>query len=669
MINNEYTPFSPVTILLVDDTPANLHILSKMLADKGYKVRAVTDGQLAINSAQASPPDLILLDINMPDMDGYETCRRLKSSEKTAEIPVICVSAMGETEDKVRAFEVGGIDYITKPFQVDEVLARVRIHITIHHLQNQLQKANEKMKADVEALKQMEHSEHEQRMLAETLRDITTTINCDLDLEKVLDMIIFGIGQVVEHDVVNITLVDETGIARIVRQIGYDKYMSRDQFYQVQLSVNDTSTLQRMVNTGQGLIISNTETNDIWITPPGEEWIKSYMGAPILVRGKVVGFINLDSSIPNFYTPDKAENLLIFATQAGIAIENARLYTEAQRRVKELSILNQISLLISSTTNLEKVTDLVYQQVNRLIDTQFFMIATVEPEKNEWRTIYLKRYGQRIENFHISMDEGFAGFVLQTQQPLYLADKKAIDDFITKTGRESLISIPRSIMLVPLIFSNRVIGVIGVQHDDKENAYSKDDYALFNSIGAQVAIWIENANLFAGMEKLAVTDTLTGIYNRRQLFNLAQQELERAYRYNRDFSLAMIDIDHFKTVNDRFGHPVGDEVLKAFTRLCVENLRLADIIGRYGGEEFLILMPETDHTRAMDASERLRVKIEKMKVQFENGYVTVTASIGIVSLNSIWSKGNRKPSLDQLIRHADEALYQAKANGRNRVCG
>ncbi|MCE1254960.1 MAG: response regulator, partial [Anaerolineae bacterium] len=257
-----------------------------MLTDRGYKVRAVTDGRLAINSAQAAPPDLILLDINMPEIDGYETCRRLKASDLTAHIPVIFVSAMGETEDKVKAFEVGGVDYITKPFQMDEVLARVQTHITLHQLQHQLQEANEKMKADVEILQQMERTEHEQRLLAESLRDIATTINCNLDLDKVLDMIIFGIGQVVDHDVVNITLVDDNGIAEIVRQIGYDKYMSQEKFMEVRLSVYSTATLQRMIETGQPYIISNTENSNDWITHPGEEWIKSYMGTPILVRGK-----------------------------------------------------------------------------------------------------------------------------------------------------------------------------------------------------------------------------------------------------------------------------------------------------------------------------------------------------------------------------------------------
>jgi PleD family two-component response regulator len=113
------------TILAVDDTPANLHLLAKMLSNQGYKLRIIPDGEQALSSAQAYPPDLILLDILMPHMDGYEVCSQLKADERTKNIPVIFISALNEGFDKVKAFEVGGLDYITKPFIAEEVIARV----------------------------------------------------------------------------------------------------------------------------------------------------------------------------------------------------------------------------------------------------------------------------------------------------------------------------------------------------------------------------------------------------------------------------------------------------------------------------------------------------------------------------------------------------------------
>jgi sigma-B regulation protein RsbU (phosphoserine phosphatase) len=143
------TDRSKSDILIVDDTPANLQLLSKMLSERGYRVRPVPNGSLALSAAQLEPPDLVLLDIRMPEMDGYAVCEQLKADEKTSDIPVIFISALDATQDKVKAFRVGGLDYITKPFQLEEVLARVETHLALRKLQKQLQEANAKMEMEL----------------------------------------------------------------------------------------------------------------------------------------------------------------------------------------------------------------------------------------------------------------------------------------------------------------------------------------------------------------------------------------------------------------------------------------------------------------------------------------------------------------------------------------
>lgn len=130
---------SKSNVLIVDDTPANLRLLSNMLMEHGYKVRSVINGQMALMAARAAPPDLILLDIRMPDMNGYEVCEALKAEEATADVPIIFISALDETEDKVRAFTAGGVDYVTKPFQFEEVLARVKTHLALRDLHQELE--------------------------------------------------------------------------------------------------------------------------------------------------------------------------------------------------------------------------------------------------------------------------------------------------------------------------------------------------------------------------------------------------------------------------------------------------------------------------------------------------------------------------------------------------
>jgi sigma-B regulation protein RsbU (phosphoserine phosphatase) len=137
-------------ILIVDDVPANLHLLSEMLTQQGYKVRSVINGHMALMATRAAPPDLILLDINMPGMNGYEVCEHLRADDSTRDIPVIFISALDETEDKVKAFTVGGMDYVTKPFQLEEVLARVETHLALRRLQAELQQTNQELERRVE---------------------------------------------------------------------------------------------------------------------------------------------------------------------------------------------------------------------------------------------------------------------------------------------------------------------------------------------------------------------------------------------------------------------------------------------------------------------------------------------------------------------------------------
>jgi PleD family two-component response regulator len=136
-------------ILIVDDSLPNLRALSEMLAKHGYEVRGVADGPTALIVAGEEPPDLILLDVNMPGMNGYEVCQRLKRGSRTCDIPVIFISALNEVADKVKGFQVGGVDYISKPFQIEEVLARLQTHLALYHLRNEVEQRVEERTAEL----------------------------------------------------------------------------------------------------------------------------------------------------------------------------------------------------------------------------------------------------------------------------------------------------------------------------------------------------------------------------------------------------------------------------------------------------------------------------------------------------------------------------------------
>lgn len=181
-------------ILIVDDTPENLQVLSATLSREGYKVRGVINGLMALKVSKSGTIDLILLDIKMPDMDGYEVCEKLKADEKTAEIPVIFISALDAALDKVRAFQVGGIDYITKPFQVPEVLARVENQLTIRQLQQELQQQNQQLQQEIGERKKAElAAEHALRAKSEFLTNMSHELRTPLN-------VILGFTQVMNRE-------------------------------------------------------------------------------------------------------------------------------------------------------------------------------------------------------------------------------------------------------------------------------------------------------------------------------------------------------------------------------------------------------------------------------------------------------------------------------------
>ena len=211
MMNDHPLPATPKDILIVDDMPDNLRLLSTMLTSHGYHVRKAINGHLALQGAQLSPPDLILLDINMPQMNGYEVCEQLKLSEKTKDIPVIFISALDEVLEKVKAFQVGGVDYITKPFQVEEVLARVQNQLSLRLLQSKLQQQarelHDRNSRLQEEIAERQRAEESIRFLLETTRAIGEAV----DFHSALEVILHHVGETIGWDVGEAWIPDAEG--------------------------------------------------------------------------------------------------------------------------------------------------------------------------------------------------------------------------------------------------------------------------------------------------------------------------------------------------------------------------------------------------------------------------------------------------------------------------
>jgi two-component system, cell cycle response regulator len=438
------------TILVVDDAPENIHLLSRILRESGYHIKVANNGAQAVEIAQTLLPDIILLDINMPVMDGFEACARLKEDKRTCDIPVIFISALDNIEDKAKAFRVGGVDYILKPFECEEVQARIETHLALRHLRVQLEQANLALSARVEELTTS------RELLALRERRLSAFVNALPNLSFILD----------------------------------------EQGRYLEVMANETSLLAARPDELIGRLIAD-------VLPP---------------------------------------------------METAKILDA-----------------IRQTIQTGKITVMEYK------------IPVVGGREN-W-----------FEGRIALMEKGDGG-----------------------NGK-----------------------VVFIASDITERV-----------------------QLYQEVKRLANQDVLTGCFNRRYFMELAEQEIQRSMRYKRPLSLLMIDIDHFKNVNDRYGHQIGDQVLCNLVLLCQKQLRNVDTLGRYGGEEFVVLMPETASEGAMVASERLLGKIEKMKINTSAGSLSITVSMGLACLDRGFDETH---TLDTLIQSADKALYAAKDAGRNRV--
>jgi two-component system cell cycle response regulator len=216
---------------------------------------------------------------------------------------------------------------------------------------------------------------------------------------------------------------------------------------------------------------------------------------------------------------------------------------------------------------------------------------------------------------------------------------------------------------VPLLAHGRVLGVLSLYDREDGEPFTLGDAEALTAFAVQAAVAIENVQLHAEAERLSVTDPLTGTRNYRYFERRFEQEIERARRFGRVLAVLMLDIDHFKSVNDRFGHQRGDEVLVEFARRVTASVRDIDTFARYGGEEFVLILPETNLEGGLAAAEKLRLATHRTPFCGDRGDdgVRLTVSIGVACFPE------HATSPEELLRAADEALYEAKLQGRDRV--
>lgn len=267
-------------------------------------------------------------------------------------------------------------------------------------------------------------------------------------------------------------------------------------------------------------------------------------------------------------------------------------------------------------------------------------------------------YGLRTERMHtlsFAVGEGVAGWVVQQNQAVLIDDVTRDPRFVQLTGARTPIA---SMMCVPLTARGEAVGVVTAT-SSVVAAFGTHDLELVKFMAMTIALDIENVRL----RRVAVTDVLTGAYNREFLASRLPTEIDTAVTHGHSLCVAMVDVDHFKAINDRFGHAVGDDVLSEVSRRLRNAIRGGDLLVRYGGEEFLAVLPRADSTRAHEVGERMRLRVCAEPVATGDHQLAVCVSIGVAELRLA-----PEPEVGgELIRRADAALYRAKAAGRNRV--
>ncbi|MDF1565056.1 MAG: sensor domain-containing diguanylate cyclase [Deltaproteobacteria bacterium] len=257
-----------------------------------------------------------------------------------------------------------------------------------------------------------------------------------------------------------------------------------------------------------------------------------------------------------------------------------------------------------------------------------------------------------VQKIGFRRGEGIAGWVAEKGESARVGDAP-VDPRFKDLG---LGRAQRGMVCVPLEAAGRVIGVITASSQDAE-AFTAEHESMMEFLASSVVRDLENARLY----RLAVTDALTLAYNRQYLSERFPAEMDRALRYDQPLSLIMLDIDHFKQVNDTHGHPVGDEVLRAVVRITSDLVREIDVVVRYGGEEFILLLPNTDREGGWRVADRIRQRVAETPIETERGALRLTVSAGVAQASGAGDDAAA------LIRRADKALYEAKEGGRNQV--
>ena len=531
-------------ILIVDDKPANLLALRKLLGRPGLNIVEATGGNDALSLILEYDFALILLDVQMPDMDGFETAELIRGNEETKHIPIIFVTAISKEQKYIfKGYDKGAVDYLFKPLDPDILKSKVNIFLELYKQKEDLKKANTELyKANERILEQQEGLIEEAR-----LKVLLQMLGANAQkLNQPLAFLLDNVELLEKHS---------DNREKSVECISRIKESGR--------KISDIANKIRTINYS--------------------EPIPSYDGS---------------SSVVNF---NREINILVI-DDSGDVFEGIKAFLGDQDLVN-----------MSLAANMKEALTMLGQG-------QFDMIF-VDHFLNDGTSIDFLREAEK---------EGI-------ETPVIV---------ISGQGDEMLVSQVIQLGAYEYLPKNRINleSVSRVINNTLERARLRND--------------VKKAQ--AKMAEMSTVDELTKLHNRRYFIEALEGEFERASRYEIEMALIMVDLDHFKKINDTYGHPSGDMVLSKIGGILKKHVRRNDIACRYGGEEFAVILSNVSRENIYAAYDRFREMVSEHLFEYESNQFHITVSIGIAF-------SNNAESANDLLSQADQALYQAKDTGRNKT--
>lgn len=490
------------TILIVDDDKGVRTTLKAALDDPAYSLAFANNGAEALAKASELTPDLILLDVMMPDINGFEVCRRLRTDPLLSDVPVIMLTALHQRESRLEGIQAGADDFITKPFDVTELGARVRVITRLNRYRRILLERSQRQQAEAD------RDEFAARL--EILRDVTSTLNTSLDIDQVLEHILEQLAQVVPCDSASVMLLAGDGVT-VAAQRG-DRHQALESFRAIPLS--SLEHVHLVLNSHRPLIISDALRDSRWVELPGQLQVRCWLGIPLVVKGMATGILNLNSARPNFYSQADAELAFAFANQAAVAIENAQLYARLEshadeleqhiaERTRELETLYEVTAAASESLDLQVILE---RSLSLMIQTLSAEAGTIHLLSQDGALLQLVHQENLPPQAAACLQElpahdGPLGRMLHQGKPALVPDVPSSGLFDPPD------LLPRSDVcaMAPMRARGRPVGVLAL-FGRAGQPFRARDITLLGSVADHTGIAVENARLRRKAEQAAAQE-------------------------------------------------------------------------------------------------------------------------------------------------------------------